>query len=344
MEKKDNKPLLVNTSKTSLKTSEEIFQEYTKALKEKRYPSEKIAKKQKEVTLMDDRVLEAVFSDNKNNPLLAGIANAMRKIHNLTPIAKVLNSQVEKTSIWDVLFGRKMIADLIGEGEKAFNSGKINITAEVQKEQAEAFATRGTLSSGNVMRTGFEKGADYSMAPDVIGINILGFKLPELHYTETFCSRIVRTNFDAPKNFFLADKYSDYYLEIPKLGKKEQFDEKYHELWDILQVFKTTIENQEEDIRMGVITSPIAMELSREFKVATGDPHMIEQLLTEDEFRAMLAQHDLNVLNKGHNEGRVEGAEKNATETAIEMLNRNYDPVQISEILRRPIEWVNKLM
>jgi len=78
------------------------------------------------------------------------------------------------------------------------------------------------------------------------------------------------------------------------------------------------------------------MELSKEFKVATGDPHMIEQLLTEDEFRAMLAQHDLNVLNKG--------AEENATETAIEMLKRNYDSVQISEILRRPIEWVNSLM
>ena len=195
-----------------------------------------------------------------------------------------------------------MIADLIGDAEKEITRAKVNLTVEVQSEPEEAFSTRGTISSSNVMRSQFEKGTPYALAPDVIGINILGFKLPELLYSNAFCTRIARTNFDSPENFFLADKYSDYYLELPKLQSKEQFAEKYHELWEICKVFKENIEKQEEDMRMGVITSPVAQKLSSEFKTATSDPRLVDNLLTDEEFRRLIIERD----NRLRNEVKIE--------------------------------------
>ena len=73
----------------------------------------------------------------------------------------------------DVL-GRGMVADLIGLGLQ------INIALEAQRKIQEGYAVRAALSSSNIMRHQFETGSDYTEAPDVIGVNILGFKLPEL--------------------------------------------------------------------------------------------------------------------------------------------------------------------
>ena len=108
---------------------------------------------------------------------------------------------VQNVSFLDVL-GRGMIGDLLGWGET------INIALEVQKGKQDGFAVRGTLTSSNAMRTGFNMGDDFTEASDVIGINILGFRLPQLAHRKEFVSRIIRSEYDS-KVPFLDDKYSD---------------------------------------------------------------------------------------------------------------------------------------
>ena len=64
-----------------------------------------------------------------------------------------------------------MIGDLVGEGTL------INIAIEVQKGSQDGYAVRGTITSSNAMRYQFNSGDNFTEAPDVITINILGFML-----------------------------------------------------------------------------------------------------------------------------------------------------------------------
>ena len=192
---------------------------------------------------MNDRVFLVTFIDNKNNHIITGIADAVRKIHALPPIPQVQHTKVQDISILDVL-GRGMIGDLLGWGES------INIALEVQKSKQAGYAVRGTLTSSNAMRLGFNTGNDFTNAPDVIGINILGFRLPQLEHRKEFVSRVVRSEYDS-KEPFLADKYSDYYIELPKMNdwKKSDLPEAYHDLWDLCCIFKTKIKEHEESCK-----------------------------------------------------------------------------------------------
>jgi len=167
----------------------------------RQYTQQEIDEARQNLALMNDRVFLAHFIDNKNNHTITGLADAARKIHALPPIPQVQRTTVQNVSLLDVL-GRGMIGDLLGWGEA------INIALEVQKGKQDGFAVRGTLTSSNAMRTGFNMGDDFTEAPDVIGINILGFKLPQLSHRKEFVSRIVRAEYDS-KIPFLDDKYSD---------------------------------------------------------------------------------------------------------------------------------------
>ena len=139
----------------------------------------------------------------------------------------------------------------------------INIALEVQKGKQDGYAVRGTLTSSNAMRTGFNMGDDFTEAPDVIGINILGFRLPQLAHRKEFVSRIIRSEYDS-KVPFLDDKYSDYYIELPKMDDwtKETLPEKYHDLWDICCIFRAKMKNMEEVIKMQAVKNPIALDLA----------------------------------------------------------------------------------
>jgi len=109
----------------------------------------------------------------------------------------------------------------------------------------------GTITSGNVMRYRFGVGSAYTEAPDVIGVNILGFKLPELDHTSMFVSRIIRAEHRS-KIPFLADKYSDYYIELPKMTdwSKKTLPPEYHDIWDLCWMYKTKIKDLKEAIRV----------------------------------------------------------------------------------------------
>ena len=218
-----------------------------------------------------NRVFEAIFSNNRNNLLLTEIINAMRKIHKLPPITRVVNSRVQNPSLMEVLLGRKMIED----------AETPSLTIDVQVEP-------------------------YALAPYIISINVLGYNLPALLYSNEFCTCIVQTNYDAPENFFMANKYSEYYCELLKLKEKEQFAEKYHELREICKVFEYNTKKQDEGICIEVITSPIAQMLSNEFRKITNDPQLMDNRLTDDEFRQLLIERDIARFNESRNEGKIE--------------------------------------
>ncbi|MCL1916878.1 MAG: Rpn family recombination-promoting nuclease/putative transposase [Peptococcaceae bacterium] len=215
----------VETSQHTHELLDHALAQITKQPK-RRYSQQEIDEARGNLALMNDRVFMVTFCDNKNNPIITGIVNALRKIHALAPIPPIERTTVQNVSLIDVL-GRGMIGDLLGKG--AF----INIAIEVQKGAQNDYAVRGTLTSSNAMRTHFKPGDTFTEAPDVIGINILGFALPELANRKMFCSRIIRAEYES-KEPFLAEKYSDYYIELPKQDTwtKESLPEAYHDLWD----------------------------------------------------------------------------------------------------------------
>ena len=239
----------------------------------RQYTQAEIDEARQNLALMNDRVFLAHFIDNKNNHVITGLADSVRQIHALPPIPQVQTTHVQNVTLFDVL-GRGMIGDLLGLGES------INIVLEVQKGKQDGYAVRGTLTSSNAMRTSFNIGDDFTEAPDVIGINILGFKLPQLEYRSEFVSRIVRSEYDT-KTPFLGDKYSDYYIELPKMDdtKKEDLPEEYHDLWDICCVFRAKMKDMEEVIRMQAVKNPIALNLASEVRKTVAQNDVVNDTL-----------------------------------------------------------------
>ena len=174
---------------------------------------------------------------------------------------------------------------------------------------------RGTLTSSNAMRRGFNMGDDFTEAPDVIGINILGFRLPQLGHRKEFVSRIVRAEYDS-KEPFLADKYSDYYIELPKMDdwKKSDLPEAYHDLWDLCCIFKTKIKEHEEVIRMQAISNPVALDLSREARKTITPSDFVNTTLSRDKELAELREYGIwleqRSIAKGIAKGEAKGIAK----------------------------------
>jgi hypothetical protein len=270
------------------------------------YTQEEIDEARGELALMNDRVFLKTFMDNKNNPIITGLANSLRKIHTLPDIPPIEQSKVQNVSLIDVL-GRGMIGDLFGWG------AAINLTIEAQQKSQEAYAVRGVLTSGNAMRFAFNPGNDYNQAPDVIGISILGFKLPELANEKIFCSRIVRAVYDS-KEPFLADKYSDYYIELPKLDDwtKETLPEAYHDLWDICCIFRAKVKEHEEVICMQAIVNPTAIKLSQEVRTAVAPPEVVIEALDRRSDFEKFRDYVLYSVQKGEQKGKLEGEQKGA--------------------------------
>ena len=236
--------------------SDEILSQITNQPK-RQFSKKEIDEARGNLALMNDRVFLVTFADNKNNHIITGLLNALRKIHDLPEIYVIERTTLQKVSLLDVV-GRGMVGDLFGEGEF------INLAVEVQRGKQEDYAIRGTLTSSNIMRNQLNMGNDYSTAPDTFGIHILGFRLPQLDHRKEFCSRIIRAEYES-KEPFLADKYSDYYIELPKMDsvKKKDLPKQYHELWDLCCIFKAKIKDYEEVIRMNAISNPNAIDLSR---------------------------------------------------------------------------------
>ena len=278
----------------------------------RQYTQQEIDEARNNLALMNDRVFLVTFMDNKNNHIITGIADSVRKIHALPPIPQVQQTKVQNISILDVL-GRGMIGDLLGWGES------INIALEVQKGRQAGYAVRGTLTSSNAMRFGFNIGNDFTNAPDVIGINILGFRLPQLEHRKEFVSRIIRSEHDS-KEPFLADKYSDYYIELPKMDdwKKSDLPEAYYDLWDVCCIFKAKIKEHEEVIRMQAISNPVALDLSKEARKTVMPNDFVNSTLGRSEEMEQLKAYGIWLQRKGMEEMVIMALQSN---TPIEFVN-----------------------
>jgi len=171
------------------------------------------------------------------------------------------------------------------------------------------------------MRNQFEVGDDYTEAPDVIGVNILGFRLPELANDKIFCSRIVRANYDT-RETFLADKYSDYFVETPKMGAwtKAALPEQYHELWDFCSIIQAKIKDQERVIQMEAITNPLVLELADEAQKAVAPSEFVNATLNRKSELEQLSDYVVKQQRKAAKEAAETAAEKASKKTAEEMI------------------------
>jgi len=260
-----------------------VHAEAINSLRKTEFSPQDREKKRAEITLMHDRLVEAVFIDNKNNGIITDAANIFRKIYDLPPIPAINRTTTQKSSMihyWE----RKMIADLLSGHEVPTKSGALrgifNVTIEIQNDPQAGFDTRAILSFGNALREGFIMGSSYTMAPDTMGINILGYNLPSHSFKKEFYSRKVITDHDYPERFFLDDKFSIYFAELTKLGKKSDWGEKYHELWDLCAVFRHKLSEYDEVMKM--VASPVAQALMRETQKAAGHDTVIDEVLADD--------------------------------------------------------------
>jgi len=297
---------------------DEILDQVTKrsGIADIQFTKQEIEAARGELSPMNDRVATVTFSDNKNNHIITGIVNSLREIHDVAPIPPIVQTWVQELSLPDVL-ARGMVADMISEG------WQINIATEIQKGSQADFAVRGTLSSSNIMRRQFNAGDDYADAPDTIGVYILGFSLPELTHRKEFVSRIVRAEYDSGE-FFLPDKYSDYYIELPKMKNwtKSQLPQRYHELWDLCIVLKTKIKDQKEVFKMQAVQSPLALDFANEVKQAVAPDDVVTAALKRTQ-----GLREIKVFMENQKQKAAQKAViKNTEKMLIAAFQNNVDP------------------
>ena len=290
------------------------------------------------LTLMNSKIIQAIFSENKNNELLLGIINTIRKIHGLPASNEITDVVVESLSSVKSIFERNMTADILGIGNK------INIAVEIQKESEENFAVRSTISSSNQMKTNFEPGEEFSEAPSVFGINILGFNLPELEKDKAFLSIVTRINKNTGE-YFLEEKYSDYYICLPKIPKeRDKAPENQKELWDICLAIKSQIKKYEGVLNM--VESPIAKDLMREAVVVSKFNDTIAEALYIDEEEALFNKYIKNIskraLKQGKLEGKIEGKIEGKLEGKIDTLKTTMKILGLNKIKEIGIEKLSK--
>ena len=276
----------------------EIY-EHIKNLPDVKYSQEELDKLRDELTLMNNRVFAKTFADNKLNHVITDLTGSVRLIHEMPSIPPIEDTHVEDTDIYDIIL-KKMISDLSGTGNL------ISLIIEAQGQKQAGYAARAIITTGNAMRKGFKIGDDYTKSPDVITIHFLGFRLPELEGTKNFCSRIIHSEYESGKPF-LADKYSTYFVELPKMPKtKAKLPQEYHLLWDFCHIFRTKTKNLEEEIKMQAITNSSVLELANTVKqtVAPND-FVTEEMRFKREIEA-LGEY----LRRGKEEGIEQGIEQ----------------------------------
>jgi hypothetical protein len=290
----------------------------TTGIADRQFTKQEIEEARGNLSPMNDRVAMATFADNRNNDIITGMVNALRNIHNAPQISPIEQTYLQELSLPDVL-GRGMIADMISEG------WQINVVTEIQGKSQADFAVRGTLSSSNIMRRRFKKGDDYSEAPNTIGVYILGFNLPELEHKKDFVSRIVRADYDDGKHF-LADKYSDYYIEIGKCTNwnKSELPQQLHEIWELCMILGTKMKDQERMIKMEAIQSPLALNLARETRNAVAPDEFVDETLRREqglaEIQAFLAKGKKMAIQKHSEDMLIEALQNDVPHTFIEIM------------------------
>ena len=182
------------------------------------------------------------------------------------------------------------------------------------------------------MRVNFNIGEDYTEAPDVVTINFLNFKLPELKNRKMFCSRIINAEYES-REPFLADKYSTYYVELPKMNnlKKADLPKEWYDLWDLCCIFKVKIKEHEEEIKMQAITNPVALELADEVRKAAAPNELVNDTLDNkwnlEDFRKLVEWYERRAVRserqKMAEEMIITAIQEGASFTIIEAMCKN---------------------
>ena len=149
----------------------------------------------------------------------------------------------------------------------------------------------------------------------------IGFKLPQLAHRKEFVSRIIRSEYDS-KVPFLDDKYSDYYIELPKMDdmKKENLPEAYHDLWDLCCIFRAKIKDLEEVIRMQAIKNPIALDLASGVRKTVAQNDVVNDTLN----RAGELLQLQNYFRKREEKAAVSAEQKLAEKMIIAAIQNNF--------------------
>ena len=318
----------------------EIAINHEARLRTENFSKAEIETRKAKLTPLNDTIFEHIFAKKRNYLIATEIVNSIYEVYGLPKIGLIEKAKVQKSTVHtsfldgNTIENKKMVGDFVGR------SGNLTISIEGQSRKQEDYDIRSVLTSSNVMREGLKRGKRYKTSRDVIGINILGFKMPSLSYKKDFLTRIVRSDYDM-KIHFLAEKYSDYYLELPKLPKeKESVKENYVLIWEMCKAFSVKYKNLEEVLNMQTITSPGAVHLLEEFYNSLTDDVLVYEALTKEE----AANIYLDQLKEKKIEGKIEGKIESKMEIALEMLTEGFDLKMISKVLKMPINWVERLI
>ena len=94
--------MLYNKSLSQIDNIDDALFQITNQPKQQ-YSKQEIEAARGNLALMNDRVFLVTFSENKNNHIITGIVNSLRKIHNLDPIPPIERTIVQNVSLIDVL-------------------------------------------------------------------------------------------------------------------------------------------------------------------------------------------------------------------------------------------------
>ena len=298
---------------------------------------EVLERKKQELTIMNDTLAKKIFYNDNNKHLLAGIANAIRKIYNLPDVSEISKVTVQKISITKEFFEKDMISDVVGTAEK--NKGDhINIAMEIQNRKQDGYSSRSVLSSSNATRDDFLTGENYTNAPDVMSINVLGFNLPELSYKNSFCTRIVRADYDTGEHF-LADKYSDFFLELRKTPVTiDKLPGKYHDLWEICKAINCKAKDYDKVV--SELSNATAVGFIDASKEVLSNKQSVKDILDVENIRELLNKKEEMGIEKGIEKGKEEmfrmAIKCNASNEVLQTMAREsgISPQRANELIK----------
>ena len=232
-----------------------------------------------------------------------------------------------------------MIADLLSQSKISTDKEGIlrsifNLTIEIQSDSQDGFDVRAILSSGNAFREGWVAGYGYMQVPDTMGICILGYNMPRFKYKKGFHSRIVNTDYDYPEKFFLEEKYSNFFVELPKLPKlcnKADWGEELHELWDLCVVFLHKVSDYEKVV--GMVRTDVAKALLDEARKASSQDAVIDDALADDAIEQyvseLVADGKMEGISQGITQGITQGISLGEIKYCFAKLKRTVQQIAV---------------
>jgi len=142
----------------------------------------------------------------------------------------------------------------------------------------------------------------------------------------------------------LTDKYSNYYVELPKLPKdKKGLPENYHDIWDIAKALKTKFKDYEEVKGMQELRNSTELAILDELHNALSSDDVVYEALLRKEAQSLYEKQLYEEKIQGIEQGIEQGLERGKTETVIEMLREGFERDVIAKITKMPMDRVDEI-